>query len=1130
MFKRFLLVATALLIGAFFVSKIYSPKAVKTKPRFDTSTSKGLEAYFFAQKMERKKRPKFDKPDQAMEEEVALRSEVGKPMAYRGSWRFRAFNQAMLNQTESQQKTAALNWVERGPANFGGRTRSIIVHPTQTDTWWAGAVGGGIWKTTDAGANWTCQTDNMPIISVTCMAICTSQPDILYAGTGEGFYNTDAVIGDGMFKTTDGGTTWQQIASTVSNSNFRYVNRIIVDPDNPDFLVVATNSGVYRSTDGGSSWTETFNNGNRVQQIIANPDRFNSQFIAVNSSGIYKSTDGGQTWRYVSEEIADHNRIEMAIAPTDTNIVYASPVNGDYGLLGFFRSSDAGDTWVNYGNSVNWLGSQGWYDNALIVSPIDPDLIIVGGINIFRVTINGGSMTVDQLTNWYSGTEYPYVHADQHALVTIQTSQTNFSIIAGNDGGVHYSTDAGSNWTELNNGYNVTQYYDADRHPSSNEFIGGTQDNGTHRSPADPGSTSDWDRVIGGDGFDCAWDKDSPDVVYGTLYYTKIYKSTDGGYNFSYVNNGMPESDIFHTPLEMDPANSNKLFTAGNNNTVYWTDDAAANWHSATINNNDYTRYKIAVSKSNSNIVWAGGTTIYINVSTDGGQTFTQVNQPSGSPHAWLTGISTHPSQDSTAFLTIGASGYGKIYRTRDLGQTWENINNNLPDVPVHTVLVMPFDTSEIWIGTDIGLFISYDDGQSWQINNDIPAVSIRRLKIVDQEIVAATHGRGIWSVHRDELSGNPLLAPTLQDLTVPNPNTHVLKIRFTANDDYDSVQVVVNGNVVDHLMNVAVSTDTFGTYLTTPPEDVTAQVIGYQGTQNAASEEKSRHIYAAQDTITENFDNYTTSFFGDMTIDQPSGFDSPLMNTDHPYIDGMNYIAYMGTPITIKSGAILNYQDVAIVEPGETGSVYPDNNFWDYVTVEGSDDGDNWTILVEPYDCRYDSDWQTAYNNGQDGDASMLRSHQVDLESFYAIDDNVYLRFRLYADANTNGWGWAFDDVTVTNTVSDIDPKAIHANRFELVGNYPNPFGGNRSGRNGAATEIAFTLAQNGPVELTIYNVRGQKVRTLLNGAHYTAGQLHTIRWNGTNEAGHRVSSGTYFYRLTANGQTQIKKMLFLR
>ncbi|HHJ53653.1 MAG TPA: T9SS type A sorting domain-containing protein, partial [Caldithrix abyssi] len=152
------------------------------------------------------------------------------------------------------------------------------------------------------------------------------------------------------------------------------------------------------------------------------------------------------------------------------------------------------------------------------------------------------------------------------------------------------------------------------------------------------------------------------------------------------------------------------------------------------------------------------------------------------------------------------------------------------------------------------------------------------------------------------------------------------------------------------------------------------------------------------------------------------------------------------------------------------------------------------------------------------------------DLESFYAIDDNVYLRFRLYADANTNGWGWAFDDVTVTNTVSDIDPKAIHANRFELVGNYPNPFGGNRSGRNGAATEIAFTLAKNGPVELTIYNVRGQKVRTLLNGAHYTAGQLHTIRWNGTNEAGHRVSSGTYFYRLSANGQTQIKKMLFLR
>ncbi len=1094
------------------------------KARFDTSTSKGLNAYLSAGEKSAIEHPKFDKPDEAMEEEIAMHSEVDKPMAYRGSWRFKAFRQA-IQQARSQyslKKVNALNWIERGPSNIGGRTRTIIVHPNHSDTWWAGAVGGGIWKTTDAGASWTCQTDNMPIISVTCMGICKSNPDILYAGTGEGFYNSDAIIGDGLFKTVDGGTNWQQISSTVSNADFRYVNRIVVDPNDADHLSVATNSGVYLSTDGGVSWSETFNNGNRVQQIIANPLRFNTQFIAVNSSGIYKSTDGGRNWNFVSEEISDEGRIEIAISEVDTTVLYASPVNSSNGLLGFFRSSDAGETWVDYGNSTNWLGGQGWYDNALVVSPLNKDIVYVGGINLYRVHINGSNMSASQLTEWYSGSSHPYVHADQHALVTIQTSQTNFSILAGNDGGVHFSDDAGNTWNEKNNGYNVTQYYDVDRHPSANQFIGGTQDNGTHRSPLEPTNTSAWEQVIGGDGFDCAWDKTNPNVVYGTLYYTKIYKSTDGGYNFTYTNNGMPESGIFHTPLAMDPHNSDKLFTAGDNNTVYWTDDAAANWHATSINNNDYSRYKIAVSRSTSNIVWAGATTIYINVSTDGGQTFHQVNQPSGSPHAWLTGISTHPSQDSTAFLTIGSSGSGKIYRTRDLGNTWENMNNNLPDVPVYTVLVMPFDTTEIWIGTDIGLFISYDDGRSWQINNDIPAVSIRRLKIIGQEIVASTHGRGIWSVHRDELSQGDLLSPTLQDLTVPNPNTHILKIRFTANSDYDSTLIFVNNQVTDRLYNIPAGIDTFGTYLTNPTENVTAQVVGFRGIQSAASTEKSRMIYSAVDTLSENFNSGTSTFFGDMTISTPNGFTDALLNTDHPYLDGKTYITYMGTPITIKGGTSLSYNDVAIVEPGDAGSQYGDNNFWDYVTVEGSDDGDIWTNLVTPYDCRYDATWQSAYDNGSNGDESMLRNHPIDLTTVYAPDQNVYIRFRLFADANTNGWGWGVDDVIVTNTVSAISAESKIARRFALFANYPNPFGGSQPHGENSFTTIRYEIAKPGMVELTVYNALGQKVRTLVNEAK-SVGQFR-VQFDAAG-----LASGTYYYRLVSGRKSRVRKMLIL-
>jgi photosystem II stability/assembly factor-like uncharacterized protein len=1119
--RKFLLITAILISMALLITFPNQPR--HQKPTFDLSTSKGLQAYLFEQKKLNKGRMKFDKPDAAMAEEVALRSEVSKPFAYKGSWRFDAQRQAISQNRFSLRKAAALNWVEHGPGNVGGRTRAVVVHPTNSNIWLVGAVGGGIWKTTDGGTTWACKTDDMPVISVTAIEICKNTPAILYAGTGEGFYNYDAIIGDGMFKSTDGGETWQQLASTVGNSSFRYVNRLIVDPANSDNLLAATNTGVYRSTNGGNSWTEVFNNGNRAQQIIANPSRFNTQFIAVNPSGIYKSTNGGLNWTYVSEEITDHNRIEMAISPTDTSVLYAAPVNSSYGLLGFYRSTDGGKGWRNYGNSTNWLGGQGWYDNCLVVSPLNPGIVFVGGIDIYRVTINGLNMTVDKITHWYSGAGYPYVHADQHALVTITTGASNFAIVAGNDGGIHYSADQGLNWQEFNSGYNVTQYYDADRHPSVSAFIGGTQDNGTYRSPDNPNAASDWSRVIGGDGFDCAWNKTAPDIVYGTLYSTRIYKSTDGGYNFSDVNNGMPESDIFHTPLAMDPANSEKLFTAGNSNMIYRTNNGAASWSSASVALGDYTYIKIAVSKTNSNIVWAGSTTIYNNVSTDGGQTFSQVTQPSGSPHAYLTGISTHPSESNTAFVTIGSSGSPKIFRTKDLGQTWENLNGNLPNVPVHTALVMPFDPTEIWIGTDVGLFISTDDGQSWQYSNSgIPAVSIRRLKIVDQYIVATTHGRGVWSVFREELPSGTLLAPTLQDITVPNPNTHYLKLRFTANSTYDSVQVRVNNQRIQTLLNVAAGTDTFGLYLTSPPQTITAQVFGYRGGAVQPSDQKSGSIYTAVEKLTENFDDHASNCFGDLTIQDEAGFSDAIYGTNHPYSNARSYISYLGDPITIKAGAYFSYRDVAIVEPGESGSVYPDPAFYDYVTVEGSNDGDRWTILIEPYDCRYDANWQSAYNNGSNGSESMLLQHTIDLTTNYALDENVYLRFRLYSDANTNGWGWAIDDLVADNVASGLIAEHSITNRFELIGNYPNPFN--------PTTTILFTLGKSAAVNLMIYNSVGQRVREIYRNQELPSGSLHQVKWDGKNEQNQDVASGTYFYRLTAGSESTVKKLLLLR
>jgi hypothetical protein len=400
--------------------------------------------------------------------------------------------------------------------------------------------------------------------------------------------------------------------------------------------------------------------------------------------------------------------------------------------------------------------------------------------------------------------------------------------------------------------------------------------------------------------------------------------------------------------------------------------------------------------------------------------------------------------------------------------------------------------------------------------------VSIRRLKIVGQEVVVTTHGRGVWTAFIDELEPAPLLPPTLADINLPNPNTHELKLDFLVNSDYDSILVNVNGSVFERFYNLPAGIDTFSTYTTTPPELVQAQVIGFSGLQSEASELKSSNIYAAEETLVENFDDLNTTFFGDFTPSTPAGFDNALLNSEHPYSNGKNHIAYLGTPVLIQAGATLSYDDVAIVEPGEPGTVYPDPYMWDYVSIEGSNDGETWQILTPPYDCRLNSAWEDAFNDEVDGDATMLVNHQIDLTLAYPLDEIVYLRFRLYADGAVNSWGWAIDNVEVSNIVSSLPDENLAVKEFKLLNNYPNPFN--------PETMIRFTLAKKSPVNLIVYNYLGQKVRTIYNGQEIEAGNIHHVVWDGKNDSGNPAASGAYFYKLVAGSKQAIKKMILIR
>ena len=300
-----------------------------------------------------------------------------------------------------------LNWIERGPGNVGGRTRAILVDHRDTtfNTFFVGTVGGGVWKAKRSFDNgnekltWTPLTDHLSSLAVSAMAgASVNYPDVFYVGTGEGFFNIDASSGIGMFKTIDGGETWTHLIATINNPDWTFINRIAVDPDNPDIVIVATNTSIFRSEDGGNSFSKVFSYGvdndtgtGRIQDLRAKPDDFNIQLASVNGIKIIRSDDAGKTWKNSLSSLRfNSGRIELAFSESHPNVAWASvDIFGD--IPDLYRTEDAGESWKLIDDREglplarrNYLGGQGWYDNAIAVHPFSPDTVFLGGVWAFK--------------------------------------------------------------------------------------------------------------------------------------------------------------------------------------------------------------------------------------------------------------------------------------------------------------------------------------------------------------------------------------------------------------------------------------------------------------------------------------------------------------------------------------------------------------------------------------------------------------------------------------------------------------------------------------------------------------------------------------------------------------------------
>jgi len=364
--------------------------------------------YFNGSSVEKQKSDdgKTDSPDEYFKYYEEITTMIGQESSgYPFGYRLREYEKSKRQLLQLRaKKLKSFEWTERGPANVPGRTRGLIIHPQDPlgKTWIAGSAGGGIWKTTDGGISWTNKTPDLPNLATATIALSPADPSIIYAGTGEGgfsFFNS--ITGDGIFKSTDGGETWQQLASTADNVNFQNVNRIIVHPEDPDVVLACSfgfppfASGILKSTDGGITWDGVHQASARVQQLIADPTNFNIIFATVNRQGILKSIDQGETWKGIG--LLTTGRIELAIAPTNPERLYAS-VEGDLQNVGsdLFISDDGGETWNVMGTESGirppgWLGNQGFYDNAIAVHPFDEDVVYVGGIDFYKAEVKPGT-------------------------------------------------------------------------------------------------------------------------------------------------------------------------------------------------------------------------------------------------------------------------------------------------------------------------------------------------------------------------------------------------------------------------------------------------------------------------------------------------------------------------------------------------------------------------------------------------------------------------------------------------------------------------------------------------------------------------------------------------------------------
>ena len=1036
---------------------------------------------------------------------------------------------AMNNNQEA--RTDESNWTSLGPyshTNTGswspgqGRVNAIAVDPSDGDTYYVGAPAGGIWKSTDAGINWTPLTDYLPQIGVSGIAVHPTDSQTIYIATGDDDAgNTYAV---GVFKSTDGGATWNNTGSLTGNPNS--MNDIYIHPTDTETVLVATSSGVHKTTNGGTSWTRKLSGNIRDLKMRPNDP---TVWYAASNNTFYKSSDSGESFQNIQiPALFNSQRIVMDVTPKNPDYVYFVSAGSQSAFNGVWKSTNSGDSFTQTAETDDiFESSQAWFDLALTISDKDENKVYVGVLNIWSSTDGGDNFT--KLNNWSSPNTDSYTHADIHIMRFI-----NGKFFAGTDGGIYVSTNHGTNFTDLTENLDISQFYKISvAQQNSGNIVGGLQDNGGYAF-----SNNQWSNYHGADGMDAAVSGTDPNTYYGFIQYGgSIHVTEDGGLTRN-RSIGAPDTEISEgdsggewvTPLVSDSqgtiyAGYGELYKLGESS---WSQVSNHSFGA------DLDHIEIDPNDDNNIYVSQSGT---LYRSTDAGVTFTNIQSFFGET---INSIEINNNDSNIAYITTN----GNVKKSTNILNGVVNFTDITANLPSESKLIARHHArsgkNTVYVGTALGVYFINDDTTSWEtFDNNLPNVAVRDLEIneEDSKLFAATYGRGVFSTDIPRI-----LPPTdVKLIAINNPNGIACSTTFVpeivaSNQGTNPITVIDIEYTIDGVLEEYQWTGNLGSEesisialpavtLATGNHDIKVTTLVTDDAYDTNNEKEVSFIVNNTNnspTTVNSFENSGTDSFLIETIGtdddlwelgRPSGTLLNMTGTgDNVYATNRSgehtvlttsYLYSKCIDLSLLADPVLSFKMAFDIEQD-----------WDYLTVEYSTTGADWSILGTAADPNWYNSASTANGipgaqwtgEGEDTDAegntnATLREYSYDLEAF-TNETNIVFRFKFFSDQAVVEEGALIDDWVINGTALSVNNQDLQSS-FAV---YPNP-----------SNEIFnITWTEQGTAVIVIYDYTG---KSILKKTQLTDGR-YTLNLNG-------FSKGLYFAKINVNGKQATKKII---